>query len=163
MDSARVIDGVGSICGEVTADGSRWFLSYSARRCKWKAVELGGSREADGAFASAAFARALETTTVQLPTWARDLAAALEEALRTAKRDPCPCCGFLTLFGRGNWIICPVCWWADEPRLGDDSDRHSALNGLSLGAARANYAEFGAATEKDRERVRPPLADELPR
>jgi hypothetical protein len=27
---------------------------------------------------------------------------------------PCPCCGYKTLPGRGDYDLCPVCWWEDE-------------------------------------------------
>jgi hypothetical protein len=158
-----VIEDVGVICGEVTADGSRWFVSYSAHDRTWTAVELGGYREADSDSASAAFATALEVPVRQLPPWAQELADALEERLRNVERDPCPCCGFLTLFGRGNWVICPVCWWEDEPHLDDDPERHSAANGLTLGAARENYATFGAVKERLRQHARAPLPDEIKR
>ena len=158
-----MIEDVGHICGEVTVAGSRWFLSYSAHHCSWNAVELGGSRDVDGDSASAAFAAALEMPPEQLPPWAQELTDALEETLRNAERDPCPCCRFLTLFGRGNWVICPVCGWEDEAHLDDDPERHSAANGLSLGAARANYAAFGAAKERWSERARAPLPEEIPR
>ena len=32
-------------------------------------------------------------------------------------RSPCPCCGFMTfdVESRGNWEICPVCFWEDDP------------------------------------------------
>ena len=27
---------------------------------------------------------------------------------------PCPCCGYKTLPSRGDYELCPVCWWEDE-------------------------------------------------
>lgn len=27
---------------------------------------------------------------------------------------PCPCCGYRTLPGRGDYDLCPVCWWEDD-------------------------------------------------
>jgi hypothetical protein len=27
---------------------------------------------------------------------------------------PCPCCGYKTLPERGDYDVCPVCWWEDE-------------------------------------------------
>lgn len=27
---------------------------------------------------------------------------------------PCPCCGYRTLPGQGDYDLCPVCWWEDE-------------------------------------------------
>jgi hypothetical protein len=29
----------------------------------------------------------------------------------------CPCCGYKTLPGRGDYDLCPVCWWEDEGLL----------------------------------------------
>jgi len=80
------------------------------------------------------------------------------------KRYPCPCCGFLTLFGstRGTFDICPVCGWEDDNVQFDSPDRQGGANGVSLNEARLNYALFGAAKKKSLKDARPPLADEMP-
>ena len=57
----------------------------------------------------------------------------------------CPCCGYRTLDGRGEYEICTICWWED-----DGQDNHNANvvcggpNGkLSLTRARINFAIHG--------------------
>ena len=80
------------------------------------------------------------------------------------KRYPCPCCGFLTMFGstRGTFDICQVCGWEDDEVQFNDPDYRGGANVLSLNESRANYAKFGAAKIKSISRVRPPLPHEIP-
>ena len=64
-----------------------------------------------------------------------------------ASLEPCPCCGFRTLGSRGNYEICPVCWWEDD---GQDNDDASMVKGgpnaeLNLVLARANFLKEGIA------------------
>ena len=59
--------------------------------------------------------------------------------------EPCPCCGRRTLGERGEYQICPVCWWEDD---GQDNDTADEVWGgpnrdLSLSAARRNFLESG--------------------
>jgi len=74
----------------------------------------------------------------------------------------CPCCQFKTLYGRGGFEICPVCWWEDDGQ--DDHDAEVVRGGpngsLSLAAARKNFNSFGAADPEFASRVRRPLEDE---
>ncbi|KQX74439.1 CPCC family cysteine-rich protein [Aeromicrobium sp. Root472D3] len=42
---------------------------------------------------------------------------------------PCPCCGYRTLPSRGDYELCPVCWWEDE---GTEPWEISGPNGQSL-------------------------------
>ena len=76
----------------------------------------------------------------------------------------CPCCGCLTLGERGNYDICPVCFWEDDGQ--DDGDAAVARGGpngaLSLSQARANYREFGACERRFVRNVRSPRGGELP-
>ncbi|MBU1036601.1 hypothetical protein KKF32_01020 [Patescibacteria group bacterium] len=53
----------------------------------------------------------------------------------------CFCCGYKTLFQRGGYEICPVCFWED-----DSLDEHgfSGANGMSLGEGQKNYRKYGA-------------------
>lgn len=57
---------------------------------------------------------------------------------------PCPCCGYRTLYGPGDYDLCPVCFWEDAgdqlrwPTLADGP------NGISLIEAQRNFLEFGA-------------------
>ncbi|WP_423835832.1 CPCC family cysteine-rich protein [Streptomyces endophytica] len=76
---------------------------------------------------------------------------------------PCPCCGFLTLEQRGFYEICPVCGWEDDGQDDHNADEYiGGPNRVSLTEARRNYASFGAAEERDRQRVRPPRPEEFP-
>lgn len=76
--------------------------------------------------------------------------------------DYCPCCKHRTLSARAEHEVCPVCFWEDD---GQDEDEADVVRGgpngrLSLSAARANYAAFGASDERFITKVRPPLSIE---
>lgn len=68
----------------------------------------------------------------------------------------CPCCGRLTLKGRGMFEICPVCFWEDDGQ--DDHDAEVVRGGpnrrLSLTEARRNYLAVGAADPVNLHHVR---------
>lgn len=74
----------------------------------------------------------------------------------------CPCCGYLTLDARGDYDICPVCYWEDDGQ--DDHDAATVRGGpngvLSLNDARANYRRVGACEQRFINDVRPPRPDE---
>ena len=75
----------------------------------------------------------------------------------------CPCCGYKTLHGRGNYEICKVCFWEDDGQ--DEPDADVALGGpngsLSLREARSNFLRFGTVEERFKGNVRPPEQDEI--
>ena len=75
----------------------------------------------------------------------------------------CPCCGFYTFAEppAGNYDICPVCFWEDDPCAYDDPDEESSCNHVSLNQARKNFMEFGACKEDMKKYVRLPLEHEL--
>ncbi len=83
-----------------------------------------------------------------------------------AVRRPCPCCGHLTLDGaedaEGDYDICLVCFWEDDPDQRANPHLANAANEPSLVAARANYLEFGACERRSLPHVRPPRPDEIP-
>jgi len=57
----------------------------------------------------------------------------------------CPCCDYVTLPERSNYLICPVCFWEDDGQDLDALDDESGPNhGLTLRQARANFIVFGA-------------------
>lgn len=56
--------------------------------------------------------------------------------------QPCPCCSYRTIEQRGNYDICPVCFWEDDG--GDDPLRYSSPNHITLEEGRANFALYGA-------------------
>jgi hypothetical protein len=80
-------------------------------------------------------------------------------------RYPCPCCGFLTLEEpeRGNYEICPVCFWEDDPVQLKDPDYVGGANNVSLNQARQNFATLRVSEERFRPDVRPPRPGEIPR
>lgn len=75
----------------------------------------------------------------------------------------CPCCGYYTFLEKpdGNYDICPVCFWEDDPFAYDKPDEEWGCNGVSLNQARKNYAEFGAVRKDMLLYVRHPSNDEL--
>jgi hypothetical protein len=81
------------------------------------------------------------------------------EAVKTYR---CACCHYKTLFGRGGFEICPVCYWEDDGQ--DDPDTEIALGGpngtLSLSEARSNFQRLGVVEERFKMHVRSPTADE---
>ncbi|MFB6782703.1 CPCC family cysteine-rich protein [Streptomyces sp. NPDC056352] len=76
----------------------------------------------------------------------------------------CPCCGSLTLDERGNYEICPVCFWEDDGQDEHDADRvRGGPNGwLSLTEARTNFRALGAREERCTKFVRKPQPNEHP-
>ncbi|MCP4915422.1 MAG: hypothetical protein GY913_00735 [Proteobacteria bacterium] len=76
-------------------------------------------------------------------------------------REPCPCCGHLTLRERGGFEICPVCFWEDDGQ--DDVDAHVDRGGPNRGTlweARSNFLELGACEEVAKQHARRPTPDE---
>ena len=60
-------------------------------------------------------------------------------------REQCPCCDYASLPERGNYLICPVCFWEDDGQDVDALDLESGPNhGISLREGRKNFKEFGA-------------------
>lgn len=82
------------------------------------------------------------------------------------KKYQCPCCGNFTLGARGEYLICPVCFWEDDwegEAYGKMApERPQGANRLHLWEARGNYLAFGACEEAGKENVRPPHPEELP-
>jgi hypothetical protein len=86
----------------------------------------------------------------------------ISHATEKKKTYRCSCCGYLTLFGRGGFEICPVCFWEDDGQ--DDHDAEDVRGGpngnLSLAEARMNFKAFGATDRKFLNSVRAPGEDE---
>ncbi len=79
------------------------------------------------------------------------------------KKYKCPCCGYFTFESKpdGNYDICHVCFWEDDPMAYDDPYEECCCNQVSLNQAKHNYAEFGACHKDMISHVRKPNADEL--
>ncbi|ELQ0051045.1 hypothetical protein R2C82_000499 [Listeria monocytogenes] len=94
-------------------------------------------------------------------------------------KERCACCNCLTIDVRGEFEICPICYWEDEGYFVFTEEeiyshyqnislieellniRSAANNGLTLLEARQNFKEFGACELAMKEFVREPTADEL--
>lgn len=62
-------------------------------------------------------------------------------------RELCPCCDYVTLPERGNYLICPVCFWEDDGGDIDKLDLHSGPNHITLRQGRENFKKYGACDE----------------
>lgn len=59
-------------------------------------------------------------------------------------RSQCPCCDYYTLIERGQYDICPICFWEDDGINLDQLDNYSDPNHLTLREGRQNFEKFGA-------------------
>lgn len=76
-------------------------------------------------------------------------------------KTACPCCGHATLSSRGDYEICPVCFWEDDGQ--DDADAAVARGGpnrSSLAEARRSFSRIGASHEAHLAHVRRPTGEE---
>jgi hypothetical protein len=55
--------------------------------------------------------------------------------MNTNELIPCPCCHYKTISDKGNYEICPVCFWEDDGRNSDDL-RYSSVNHMTLNEAK---------------------------
>lgn len=58
----------------------------------------------------------------------------------------CPCCEYLTLPSRGQYNICPVCFWEDDGA--QHPDDFSMPNHMFLVQGQANFKKLGACDER---------------
>ena len=63
-------------------------------------------------------------------------------------REQCPCCDYISLPERYNYLICPICFWEDDGVDVHDLDAHSGPNHMTLREGRRNFAIVGACDEK---------------
>lgn len=77
-------------------------------------------------------------------------------------RCRCPCCRYKTLGERGDFDICPVCFWEDDGQDDQDADiiRGGPNGPLSLTQARSNFKKIGACEQRFIGNVRKPAQDE---
>ncbi len=63
-------------------------------------------------------------------------------------REQCPCCDYISLAERGNYLICKVCFWEDDGQDLDQIDEESAPNHyITLRKGRENFQSVGACEE----------------
>lgn len=60
--------------------------------------------------------------------------------MRKGPLYPCPCCGEDTIAEPGNFEICPLCMWEDDPIQSEEPDFDGGGNGVSLIDARKLWA-----------------------
>jgi len=71
----------------------------------------------------------------------------------------CLCCGYKTLSTLGSYLICPVCYWEDDPFQSDSPDLCGA-NNMSLRNAQRNYLELQVCDIAMKSFVRQPKSEE---
>lgn len=59
-------------------------------------------------------------------------------------RVKCKYCEFISIAERGNYLICPVCFWEDESTGLDLDELSGANHGLSIRQGRENFQKYGA-------------------
>ena len=67
----------------------------------------------------------------------------------------CPCCDYFTLEIRGDYDICPVCFWEDSGQDIDQLNKHSGPNHQTLKNGRENFLKIGACDKKAIKHVLP--------
>lgn len=82
---------------------------------------------------------------------------------KNSKKYKCPCCGYYTFDEKpnGNYDICPVCFWEDDPIQLEEPEYEGGANRVSLIQARKNFHMFGACEEDMIIHVRRAKRDEL--
>jgi hypothetical protein len=71
-------------------------------------------------------------------------------------REQCPCCDYISLPERGNFLICPICFWEDDGKDIDELDVESGPNHyITLRQGRENFRAFGACERKMLKHVLP--------
>lgn len=59
----------------------------------------------------------------------------------------CPCCNYETLVQRGEYDICPVCFWEDDGN--NNPSRYSGPNHMTLSEGRRNFEKYGACSKEE--------------
>jgi hypothetical protein len=73
---------------------------------------------------------------------------------------PCPCCGHRTLPGVGDYDLCPVCYWEDDPNQSRLPWSQGGANGISLVECQQAYLTHGAVGIGHLKKVRQPRVHE---
>lgn len=70
-------------------------------------------------------------------------------------KEQCPCCDHISLAERGNYLICPIRFWADDGQGLDELDTEPDPNlSITLRQGRQNFREFGACDPEMKKRKR---------
>lgn len=75
----------------------------------------------------------------------RHMKIKLYEPADSTPREQCPCCDYISLAERGNYLVCPICYWEDDGLDINSLDIESGANhNITLRHARQNFRAFGA-------------------
>lgn len=55
----------------------------------------------------------------------------------------CPCCGYITLDEMGEYYICPLCRWEDDPSQSESPNLRGGANKPCLIEAQENFILYG--------------------
>lgn len=68
----------------------------------------------------------------------------ISKPLQPGVRNPCPCCGYLTLEERGGYEICELCNWEDDGQADPFADEvwGGPNHNYALSKARNNFQKF---------------------
>lgn len=65
----------------------------------------------------------------------------------------CPCCSYQTIKERGQYMICPVCFWEDDGS--NDINHYSSVNYMTLLEGMDNFNKYACVTEASIKTVNP--------
>ncbi|KXK28491.1 MAG: HIRAN domain protein [Candidatus Brocadia sinica] len=84
------------------------------------------------------------------------IAGGITGGFRIEVKCTCPCCGYKTLAESGNYDLCPICYWEDDPSQYEDPDLEGGPNSPSLRQAQLNFILYGASDQECLSYVQPP-------
>ncbi|KAA0244323.1 MAG: hypothetical protein DYG83_02435 [Candidatus Brocadia sp. AMX2] len=84
------------------------------------------------------------------------IAGGIIGGFRIEVKCTCPCCGYKTLAESGNYDLCPICYWEDDPSQYEDPDLEGGPNSPSLRQAQLNFILYGASDQECLSYVQPP-------
>ncbi|MFT9847104.1 CPCC family cysteine-rich protein [Aneurinibacillus sp. REN35] len=70
-------------------------------------------------------------------------------------KNTCPCCGYNTMDTDGDYDICPICFWEDDP-FQKENEYDLGANQIPLIEAQQNYIQYGACEKEFIKNVRKP-------
>ncbi|QCR31919.1 hypothetical protein C1N55_06885 [Lysinibacillus sp. SGAir0095] len=71
-------------------------------------------------------------------------------------KTTCPCCGYKTMDSDGNFEICTICFWEDDPYQ-KENVYETGANHIPLIEAQRNYISYGACEKRFVKSVRKPI------
>lgn len=80
--------------------------------------------------------------------------------MKSEAKNYCCCCGYLTIVRRGDYEICPICFWEDDLTQLQFPQKAGGANKVSLVDAQKNYERIGVSDERLSKHVRKPSHDE---